>query len=849
MLKYIYRAIILIAIFIGALTYFSRDIKEVVFDIDNTTTMSETTFPLVTIKTGDNTINLLHGYSSNLDANKIRESVTPLDHNKTFEVQIDQKDYDIKKLNYEVREFVGNTLIETNSVSVFENDGEYRTAKIKLQADLELEKEYAIKITLITSESKKMYYYQRIKIYGDAYLSDKLEFIMDFHNAIMNKDTAEEIIKYLEPLNTSDNSSYAYVNINSSFELVSWGNINPKVLTNVIPTVKEIYSDTASIELEYLVESEVSGQKEIYRITEFYRVRYSTDRMYLLNYERYMESIFDIAHASTAKSELKLGITGDKEVPYVAGEDGTKIAFVRNRELWFYNLEQNEATKVFSFRQENTDYIRDMYDQHDIRILNMDAEGNIDFMVYGYMNRGQYEGRVAIILYRFIRAEDRIEERVYIPVDEPYQSLKENMGELVYVNTNEVFYFHVYNTIYSYDLITKQLTEIAKKVSKDQVVVLKDINYVVWQDNADPKQSKSIHIMSLDTGKQDEITAKEGYNIRLMDKIDSNIIYGYVSVDDIGAMVDGSIMAPLTTVEIASVDKKILKTYSEPGYYVSGLEVKENIIELRRVKKVNQDGRMIYTFADLDHIMNNKKNTNPIINITSRVTEEALTQYYVALPGSFVMESLPQVKTSVNTVIAEDPTIRLPESEQSVLYYYPYITGGIENAYLNASDAIEVARERIGVVLNSNNEMIWERGVRKNSSTISKLENLNNIPTSGSSVENCIKILLDYQGVYTNKEQLSIKNSSAYDIMKKHSKYSPVRLTGVTLDDVFYYISKDRPVIAMTGLNDAVVIYGYDAFNIMVINPSTGRKIKMGIGDSAKLFEGAGNVFLSYLKE
>ena len=58
----------------------------------------------------------------------------------------------------------------------------------------------------------------------------------------------------------------------------------------------------------------------------------------------------------------------------------------------------------------------------------MDAEGNVNFMVYGYMNRGQYEGRVAIVLYKYIRADQRIEELVYIPVDEPYQRLKENMG-------------------------------------------------------------------------------------------------------------------------------------------------------------------------------------------------------------------------------------------------------------------------------------------------------------------------------------------------------------------------------------------------------------------------------------
>ena len=95
---------------------------------------------------------------------------------------------------------------------------------------------------------------------------------------------------------------------------------------------------------------------------------------------------------------------------YLVSPDKNKLAFVRNRELWFYNLKDNEMVRVFSFRQEESDYIRDTYDQHDIRILDMDAEGNISFVVYGYMNRGQYEGRVALILYHYVRSENRIEK-------------------------------------------------------------------------------------------------------------------------------------------------------------------------------------------------------------------------------------------------------------------------------------------------------------------------------------------------------------------------------------------------------------------------------------------------------
>ncbi len=849
MIKYIYRVIILIAVFIGALYYFSGDIKVVVFDVDNTTEMESATFPLVTMKSGENNINLLHGYSTNLAANKIRETVIPLNTEKVFEVVIKEEAYDIKKLNYEVREFVGNALVETDSVSVFEEAGSQKTAKIKLKAELEAEKEYAVKITLITSESEKMYYYQRIKIFENAYLKEKLDFILYFHNSIMSKGKAEEIVKYLEPSAAADNSSLAYVNINSGFEQITWGNLKPVILTEIIPDIREIYTDTATVELEYYMEAEVAGIVEQYRVTEFYRVRYSKDRMYLLNYERRMESLFDINLASVSRSELKLGITSDLEMTSLTSTDQKKLAFVRNNVLWFYDLENNIITEVFSFRQDNTDYLRDLYNQHDIRILNMDAEGNLDFMVYGYMNRGQYEGRVAIILYRFVRSENRIEEMVYIPVDEPYQTLKENLGELTYVNSMEVFYFHIYNNIYAYNLITRELSEIAGNITSDQVVILNPLNYAAWQENSDPKVNKNIKIMNLETGVVESIEAKPGYTIRLMDEIDSNLIYGYVLEADIAQVMDGSIMAPLSTVEIASVDKQVLKSYSKSGYFISGLEVKDNIVELRRVQKVNENGRMAYVFADQDYIMNQVKAEEKSIGVTSRVTEQAMTEYYMAMPQGFVMKELPKVYTTVNTIISEDPTIRLPIDDQKQLYYYPYISGGIKGAYKNASEAIAVARDNIGVVWNNNHQLIWERGVKSTKSSILEFENMSWSASSQSTIETCIKLLLNYQKVTIATDQLSVENSSAYDVLAKYSKYSPVRLTGITLDDALYYVSKGRPVIAMTDVTNAVIIYGYDAFNIMVIDPQMNTTKKIGIGDSANMFADAGNVFLSYLEQ
>lgn len=850
MLKLIYRVIILLAIFVISLSYFSRGIKEVVFDIDNTTVMEDATLPLVSVKLGDDNINLILGYCSNLDANKIRDSIIPLGNDKVFELLIDEKNYEIKKINYEIREFTGNSLIESDSVSVFDRVGELLCARIKLKSDLKQGKEYAVKITLVTSESKKIYYYQRIKTDDKFYLHDKLSYVMSFHEAIKDKKTAESIIRYLEPTKDAPNSSLAHVDIHSSFDLITWGKLKPVLLTDIIPSVREINRDTASIELKYVIEAEVADRIERYRVTEFYRVRYSPDRMYLLNYERYMESIFDVSLASTSRSELKLGITSDTALPYLTSADNSKVAFVRDGQLWYYDLDANEITRVFSFRQNNTDYIRDMNDQHDIRLINMDAEGNMYFLVYGYMNRGQYEGRTGLLLYHYIRAENRIEEKVYIPVDEPYQIMKESLGELIYVNAKDNFFFQIDNSIYSYSLITKKLDCLASGIGRKQLVFFKDLYCAVWQENNEAARSDNIYILNLESGNIDKIHAPAGYGIVLLGNIESNIIYGFVNREYITSRVDGYVIEPVSSLEIAARDKKVLKSYSAGEYFISGIEVNDNIIELKRVSRVYEDGRVIFRPAEDDSIMSQKKEKSEPVGISFRVTEQALTEYYMTLPSGFEMKRVPKVKSTVNTVIDQDPTLRLPEPEQTELLYYPYTITGVAGAYSEAADAILLAKEGVGVVMDSNRQLIWERGVKAltASAYVSGFDSLEFDAFPDTPVEGAVYIMLKSQGQNIPVNDLIKSQASAYALLKSYSRYNPIRLTGVSLDDALYFVVRGKPVLAMTGANKAVVIYGFDAYNICVADPANGKKSKIGLQTAAKLFEENGNIFISYLE-
>lgn len=840
MLKHVYRTIILIAVFIASLAYFSRDIKEVVFRVDRTTQMSETTFPVITLKTGDNIINLLHGYAGTMESNLMRDAITPLDSTQSLFVYIDENESTVKKVNYELRDTFDNTQIETGSYSALEKSGDQKVAKIKFTTAMVPGKEYALTVTTVTAESKKINFYTRVMVSPSYYLAEKLAYVDEIHKALFDKDTMETVSQYFEPSNASDNSTLNYVNIHSSIDLISFGAIEPEIISEVIPTVKEISADIASIELNYYIKGTTDDGTEIYAVKEFYRVKYTAARMYLLNYERTMEEQFDIGLFSTSKGEIKLGIASEDAASLYIGEGDTSLCFVREGELWYYSLDENKAVRVFSFRQDSTDYIRDVYDQHDIKVLNMNVEGTIDFMVYGYMNRGNYEGRVGMILYRYYPSDTRIEELVYIPVDQPYQIMREHIGDFAYLTYNDVYYFMLNQTIYSYDIITKTLSELANDIDDSNYVFSKEQKYLAWEDLNEDGLAESITIMDLENQKSKTIQAGDGDTIRLFGMIDQNMIYGIAKQSDVYTTLNGDVVVPCNELKIADSQGTVKKNYSKKDYYVTGLTVADNVINLHRVKK--SDGT--FAIATDDHILNQIVEKKEAMELTTRVTEKALTEYYIALTNGEAIPRKPKVSTAATTIITDETALRL-EDKELIESYYVYAYGEVEGRYPTAGEAVTIADAKVGVVVNQNQQIVWARGTRN-----SKVS-LDVTPVYTEDGVNSFEACLSMLSQFTKGKQLKISEAFTSKALERQSDQihaTVVNLTGASLDQILYFVNKGRPVIAGKNATQTVLITGYDGTNLTILDPQARTNSKMTVKTAENLFSEAGNVFLSFIE-
>ena len=90
MLKFVYKFLGLIVVFVAALFVFSKNIEVITVNISTEKVKPEAeSFPIISIVDGDDNLNYMYGYSGNIPANTVRESITVLDSEKTVTLEFD----------------------------------------------------------------------------------------------------------------------------------------------------------------------------------------------------------------------------------------------------------------------------------------------------------------------------------------------------------------------------------------------------------------------------------------------------------------------------------------------------------------------------------------------------------------------------------------------------------------------------------------------------------------------------------------------------------------------------------------------------------------------------------------
>lgn len=842
-MKHIVRFLILIVVFAASVFFFGSRIGTKSFSKTiETVELGEAALPTVSVVTCGEKISCLYGYTSNLDTTLNRADLIPVDSNMEFMLDINEYDMTIRRLKYEIMDVSGKEELDSGTINAFDKDGVHKKVRIRVKADLQEGTEYAVRVTLINDVGKRIYYYFRLKQYKNPQLSPKLAFLREFLENTRSTlpEARDKVIPYLEMKSDAPSDTFGYVDIHSNYQLVCWGDLAPETVVEPVITVTEFYQDIMTATVRSIVKVNAGYGDEFFRTEENFRIRYLGPVIHLLNYERTTQTLFDSDNASLTQSDLKLGLISGREQQLYPNEDYSTVAFVRNGSLYSYSLATNTISTVFASTAQY-ERMLGLQTGHDILVLKTEADGNITFMVSGYRNRGSYEGRVGLFVYRYLAAEGRLEELVYAPVNTTYQLLRGEVGAFAYVNEFDVFFFMVNGSLYSYNLITEELSVLAEEIDSEDYVFSAAKRYLAYQERG---KTDCIQLLFPETAKIEKVYPPQGEYIRLLGMSEDNLICGYGRESDIYENEDMSLTRALFRVEIRTAEGEVRKEYQKPGYFVESVQTDANVIQLYRLEKNFPEG---YRETESDYILIRDTAVQGKVTLEKRITERMLTEYYVSFPSSFEMGELPKKIQAGYTVSSKDPTVRIGELERSMETYFVYCYGKIRQTCRSASEAILTADRVAGTVISEDGRIVWERGVKAASAEAAGVAEKRSGKGESSALA-AVTMLLSKKGVNLEPEALEASRPVA-ELLEKNTSGRVLSLSGVTLDEVLYYIWRGQPVLVLSEQKEAVVLIAYSAKEVTYYDPAKGKRIRQEKDTVEKQFFNGKSYYFCFLPE
>lgn len=831
MKKRIIKAGVLIAVFIAALVISSLVINS--GTEDEIVDMGAPTLPRISFTVDGTEVNPLFGYVQDMDITAMRDTITPLGADGSLTMNIEDDGNDISDIRYEVYSLDGEDMYADGEADV-PDEGEQ--VSLSIGNILSDEVREAVLKVILTADDETVSYYTRIAAPSDLTTGKCLEYAMDFHDKAINKEGTEDLESHLEPGDESDNTTYQTVNIHSDVTHVQWGDLSPEIVGDVEWSIKESNTVYTSILAKYQVScQDENGDTALYNVKEFFRVRFLVDTIYLLDYNRDMEQIFQGTASEFDDNGILFGITSQDDVQYETNSDETIVAFVQERNLWLYNGEEDELTEVFSFSDQEGRDMRSKNDQHAVRIISMDNDGNLAFAVYGYMNRGYHEGEVGVGIYYFSVDTNAIEEKAFIPSTKSYAIAADELGKMVYYNHDQsMLYVLADGTLYQIDLDNDKQTTLAKGLTEEQYAVSDDGHLMAYQTTGGTEDGKedtkknnadggagtagsAICVMNLKSGDTYTIDAGEGETVRPLGFINGDFVFGKARPSDEGTTVAGEEVSPMYEIEIRNSDNKTEAQYSfeDQNIYTTDILIEENLLTLNRVVK---EGKT-YNSTSQEYITNNQEREESSVTLEKYSTDVKETQLRLTFADG-IGNTEPELIKPGQIASKEPLTVTLSGGDSGEKFYV-YGMGELVAIYDKAGYAIQRANELSGVVISSNQEYVWERGNRD--------------------------LVYSTDAAAFSKESGETSLAACERYMERYEAHQ-VDLTGCTLDQVLYVINRGCPVIALVDSNHAVLLTGYTMTDITYIDPDDGKSHTAGISALEKQTESSGNVFIGYIK-
>ena len=847
--------LLIVSVFFGSLALFTflLNIKRG----ETTTTTSGATLPIVSMTACGRQVESLPAYISPMDACYMRDAVIPLEESLVLPIRIETFGNKVEDASYEIRSLDTERKIAQTKISdIPAEEGGVVTLMPQLENLLADGGEYLFTLTLQVS-GRPLYFYTRIIMPRDAHVSEILAFVEDFRkNALAHN--AEPLAPYLEPspdAALTDTSGLADVSINSTASEVAWNGFVGNESTTPTVCFNEVSNDYCALTFEYRMSD---GTKE-YDVEEYFKVRYGTARLFLLDYQRTMTERFTPGADRVNGNRLTLGVV-PYDYDYLANDTGLIAAFSQNGELFEYNALKGTITTVFSFTPDGSlPDERTMREEHAVKILSIDENGTMVFVVLGYMNSGTHEGRCGIDVMRYDGVTGSVTEQAFIASERSYQVLKANFSELIYRSSNDDFYImadgsfvHVDLNSLKVDMLTEALPSADYAVSASRRylalpggVLLSKAFGINPVKGSEGERTGEIVILDLESGTGKVITPAEGEYLRPLAFMEDDLVYGQGRKADIYATAAGDSVYPmyrLSIIPVGSTSENALLNYEKPEIYVTGLLKADNsMLTLFRVTK-STDGSFIS--VENDTVRASDAKANRAVSLERRPLSGVGEVAYLVMAST---QDTPPVSLERSPVVllAKDQIINIDTSD--VLdQYFVYVGSRIVLSTGDVSEAVIRADMELGLVIDNSQNTVWRRGRGSYADNSASLHR-NDYEDEKAAA---LSVMLSASGQNVDVSSMLSAGMSVSNIASSVLRDRKVlSFYGISLSQALYYVDHGEVVYAeyidSNGKRNYTVITGFDPKNVILFDPSTGKTEKMGINDASSAFAAGGGIFVT----
>lgn len=805
---------ILSLVFIIALSaYFLSSIRSSKKEATVYTSIEEPTLPIVWVDMADRRMNCMRGYITDPGVNALYDTLTVLSQERRLGLHVSEEGIAVTGIAYEIRSADLKDLIDKGEVSDFSSQSNQIDFSIPIENYLSEWKEYRLDLVLTTEDKGEVHYYSRLMLGSQDVLMQMLDHTTSFSERNFDYNAARENTTFLESDETGDNTTLARVNLKSSYDQLTYRQLGLKPIGVKDVRLCSYDGNMGEVKISFLAGRETQeGINESYEITESFTMRMGAERLYMMDYTREMREVFLGDRHLFSGEKIELGINDIRDVSAMSNEEGSHIAFVVNRDLLLIEKKTEKRIdrevqniyikKLYSFRSGTDSGLRSNFDKHGIKILRVAEDGGVDFIVYGYMNRGPHEGRTGLLLNRYDPQKNIIVEQCFVPLALSAEEIFEYVATLSYIGENNMFYVKLGNAVYGIDTRSSDYIVVADRLGDQSFAVSPLGKRFAWQSVPGENGAEAINFMNLDTGEKKEIKAQEGELLCTKGFIDTDLVIGRSEDSDLWNVNQKPMPIPHNAIDIIDDALVSQEHYKRVGNYITDVEVDGSRIHLKLLIKTGEGS---FSEVTQDTIVCNSELKSEIIkNLGTSDSEEKGRLCHVLTGGS--KEANLHALTVPGSISYENADALNIELEGLGGRYFAYGKGRLIESFSDPVKAIQAAYPQMGTV-RYQGQVFYARAA-----------------TLGAN---------------------SLKNPSlkAEEYLNAREEGQLTGLRGISLRQSFYYISRGFPILAFLRDQRPVIIYAYDRNMLTLYDVENQNTFKMGIEEAEAVFSSSYNDF------